>query len=214
MSLPEKTTSTQALTTEELSAFDAYTSEASNIQSRKKFKKGVWSDSETGETVPADEAFVVNVRGAWREWIKWVDKEPVDRVVVPISSGKPFPEREELGDLDQELWDTDGNGDPQDPWQEQHGFTMRSLATSEEHVCAFGSKGGINAVAKLVGQFKFKSYAEGQPMFPEVLLRHVTKPNKRHKVDVDYPVFAVQRWHSMTDLLGGARAELDDDIPY
>jgi hypothetical protein len=199
-----------------LSAYQSYADEAGEMSQRIKFKHGDWIFAEDDKEVPTDETFVVNVSQTWREWIKWKDQEPIERKIVYISSGEPFPEREDLGDLDQDLWDKNGNGEPQDPWQEQHGFTMRSLTSGEEYVCSFSSNGGIRAIQKLVGEFRFQIYVRNKVVFPHVRLSQRKYYNKRHKVEVECPVFAVLGWTSMGELPGGAKAnaELNDPIPF
>lgn len=207
MTLPAKTPKTQALTKEEADNFKDYAAEGGDLLERIKFKRDKWIRTQDDSEIPPDEQFVINLTALWREWTKWKGQEPVDRKVVPVASGEPFPDRDEMGDLDQALWETDGDGNPRDPWQEQHGFTMRSLKSGEESACSFSSDGGKRAVRKLAGIFEFQTSAAGEPMFPRVLLKHKTYIHPIHNVEVGKPVFAVQDWTTMENLL-------NDKIPF
>jgi hypothetical protein len=66
------------------------------------------------ETLPADTTLVAV--GVVTVWVNWVDGKPIDhRVTQP---GQQHPERDELPDQDQSLWQPGLNDEPSDPWRD------------------------------------------------------------------------------------------------
>ena len=51
----------------------------------------------------------------WTGWVRWFDGKIVDRRLWRLIDFPPRILREELGDTDKSLWETDGKGNPRDP---------------------------------------------------------------------------------------------------
>src|SRR5215468_7028233 len=78
-----------------------------------KFQDGVYK-CDKADFDPGQSQFVA--QGVVTSWVKWQDRKPVEHRVT--QDGRYHPEREELGDLDQELWEAGLNGGPADPWRD------------------------------------------------------------------------------------------------
>jgi hypothetical protein len=76
-----------------------------------KFADWNWSVGKEGTPIEKDRQLVaISTTVAW---VRWEDNKPSEyRVKGP---GEPLPEREELGDLDEALWDAGPDGRPRDP---------------------------------------------------------------------------------------------------
>ena len=77
------------------------------------FKKGdfmLGDDDVTGRTFNADPLEI------YYGYQKWKNQAPVDTQMVRIDQLHVCPRREDLGDLDQDKWETGPEGDPKDPW--------------------------------------------------------------------------------------------------
>src|SRR5262245_46045705 len=48
-------------------------------------------------------------------WVKWKDNKPVQSIMR--EKGRRLPEREELGDMDQDQWEEQPDGSRKDPYQ-------------------------------------------------------------------------------------------------
>ena len=115
--------------------------EATAAESAKylKFAKGEWLSGVDEEEVEAGTEMVVNVAGITCGHIKWEDKVPVDESMTPIIEGM-FTPREELGDLDRDLWETDDDGKPKDLWTRTTKVPLKNPATGEEFIYSTSSK--------------------------------------------------------------------------
>ena len=92
------------------------------------FNKGLWTRGEAKRTVPADARFVVNMAEGREGWCRWLNHMPVEYRMGRIADGFVVPLRDELGHLDQTVWETNQNGDPQDCWQRAYRLPMKDQA--------------------------------------------------------------------------------------
>jgi hypothetical protein len=119
-----------------------------------KFAKGDWLMGQDEEEVKAGRQFVVVMNELQIGWIKWSDNKPVAQILGKLVDGFVPPKREELGDHDETLWDTDSQGKERDPWQFTNVSLLRNPGTSgadENDIFTFStsSRGGINCVGDL-----------------------------------------------------------------
>jgi hypothetical protein len=86
-------------------------------------------------------------------YIKFNGKgNPPDRKMGPVFSGFTPPDRESLGDTDQDLWEKSLEGKPQDPWQFQLMVPMQVVETGELLIFSTSSITGKRAVDNLIEQ--------------------------------------------------------------
>jgi hypothetical protein len=117
-----------------------------------KFNKGDWVDGEN-ELLDENMELVANMDQLMVGWIKWEDQRPVEQIMGPVAEGYQPQRRNELGDLDQNEWEVDNEGRPQDPWQFSNYIVMKEPGqdASEDNLYTFAtsSKGGLGALGAL-----------------------------------------------------------------
>lgn len=136
-----------------------------------KFSKGDWVMGQEEEEVPAGMEFVCDMMQFNIGWTKWVDNKPVAQHMGKLVEGFTPPRRPDLGDMDEELWETDDRGTVRDPWQFTNTVILRKpgkSAADDANLFTFStsSKGGINAMGDLCKAFArmIKEKAEGLPI--------------------------------------------------
>ena len=78
-----------------------------------KFSDGHWLVGREAVLIKQDLRLVA--MGTAAAWVRWAGGKP-DKYVIR-QAGAPFPEREELGDNDEALWEPGPDDKPRDPWQ-------------------------------------------------------------------------------------------------
>jgi hypothetical protein len=133
--------------------------------------------------------------------------------MTPIVEGM-FTPREELGDLDKGLWETDDDGKPKDPWARTTKAPLKDPATGEEYVYSTSSRGGISAIGRLVSGIR-RGQRQGNTGLPIIRLGVGSYKHKQYgKVFV--PQFTLIGFKSEAELMGGEPnldADLNDEIP-
>jgi hypothetical protein len=115
-------------------------------------KDGVFRKSSDDEEVPEGTEFVCIYDQVQAGWVKFAGKgvQPEHKQGA-IFGGFVPPPRSELGDEDQEEWDTDLSGKPADPWQFQLLIPLQSVETGELFVFQTTSVTGRRAGDNLIG---------------------------------------------------------------
>jgi hypothetical protein len=191
--------------------------EATAAESAKylKFAKGEWLAGVDEEDVEAGTEMVVNITGITCGHVKWEDKVPVDESMTPIIEGM-FTPRESLGDLDRDLWETDDDGAPKDPWTRTTKVPLKNPATDEEFIYSTNSKGGIGAVGRMVSAVR-RGHRQGNTGLPVIRLDVDSYKHKNKEYGkVFVPQFTLVGFKLEAELAGGEAdldAELDDEIP-
>jgi hypothetical protein len=86
-----------------------------------------------------------------REWVKFEDGSPTERLRFPIADKVPPPPREDLGDTDESEWEIGEDG-PRDPWTLQWQLPMLPVgALGDLVIFITSSKGGESCIAGLCG---------------------------------------------------------------
>ena len=170
--------------------------------------------------------FVAHLDECRREWIKFNGEgNRPDLVGVGIYENAELPAREELGDLDQALWEPDRfRGEKVDPWQEQ--FRAPIVATD--------ASGAIYELTSrsLTSKYAFRGLIDRYGKHPQrrkglvplITLETGTYFNKNLNADKPKPVYKIVGWvekdggapAKKPDLIssGGAAAGLNDDLPF
>jgi hypothetical protein len=105
-----------------------------------KFKK---TKFEVGDQeVPLGTTFLAYCED-WRQgWVKFIGEEKVDERIGRVADGFCPPERDELGDTDQEEWEADDDGKLKDPWVFQTYLPLENVKTGERYLFVSSSAGG------------------------------------------------------------------------
>jgi hypothetical protein len=114
-----------------------------------KFDKGLWEIGD--DEVPEGTEYIVLMHQLAREWVKFEDNSPTERLRFPVANRVPPPPREELSDNDSSQWEIGGDGNPRDPWTLQWQLPMVTRALGDLVVFITSSKGGNNCIADLCG---------------------------------------------------------------
>ncbi len=138
-------------------------------------------------------------------------------------AGKPLPEREELGDLDETEWEAGPDGKQRDPWQSTRFVYLVDPETAEAFTFSTSSWGGRSAVVDLADQIARMRFAHPNavPIVELGATPMVTRFGRKSK-----PILRVVRWrksegkdeeHAEATEQGSrpsARDYLDDSIPF
>jgi hypothetical protein len=113
-----------------------------------KFSKGDWLIGEE-EIVPNDTVVLPILDGLLAGFVRWSGGKPTEQVMMRVGSGQRLPRRGELGDTDQDYWDTDDKGEKRDPWQFTNYLPLIVLDGARLLTFTTSSSGGKAAVAQL-----------------------------------------------------------------
>jgi hypothetical protein len=110
-----------------------------------KFSDGHWTVGR--EALPAKMGLRLVAMGTAAAWVRWAGGKP-DRYVVR-QPNVPFPEREELGDHDEALWEPGPDNKPRDPWQSTRFVHLVYPETASAYTFSTTSWGGRGCVIDL-----------------------------------------------------------------
>lgn len=133
--------------------FAAYGAEAATGGAFLKFSKGEWQTGANSDEVPLGKHFVANMEELSIGWLRWKDRSPAERRMNLLLSGVKPDLREDLGHHDKDLWETDKEGRPQDPWSFTNELPLVDLDTGDQMAYAAASKGGIGCIGNLCKAF-------------------------------------------------------------
>jgi hypothetical protein len=192
-----------------------------------------WNWTADKENVPVEKDRQLVAVSTAAGWVKWQDGKPVEyRMRAP---GERMPEREDLGDDDEALWEAGPDGKPRDPWQNTRFVYLVDPMTAEAFTFSTSSWGGRSAVIDLSDQIKRMrtAYPDAVPVVELHAAPMKTKHGRKSK-----PLFRVIGWKSAIGdgstapvgtapsgnggtgpvkrlpAMPTAKEELDDEIPY
>jgi hypothetical protein len=178
------------------------------------------------ESEDVEEGTKLVVLGAAAGWVRWQDGKPIEyRMREP---GRRLPEREELGDLDENQWERGPNSERKDPWQNTRYVYLEDPRTAEAFTFSTSSWGGRQAVTDLAEQIE-RMRLKHPGAVPLIELRsapHKTKYGMKSK-----PFFKVLGWElgeyeNRRDVPNGNATpalavknkkttnDMDDEIPF
>jgi hypothetical protein len=186
-----------------------------------KFSDWTWSKGGGAELKDGTQLVAL---GTVRAWVKWEGGKPA-KYLIP-EAGRAMPEREELGDLNQDDWEAGVDGKPKDPWQNTRFVHLVDPVSAEIFTFSTSSWGGRGAVADLAEQIQRVRYANpgALPVVELSAAPMVTKFGKKSK-----PLFKVIEWRKGGSLVQGdepqpqpprpqlehaAAKSFDDEIPF
>jgi len=183
-----------------------------------KFADWRWTKGTEGDEVPEGTQFVALDTTA--AWVKWWDNKPV--TYVKREPGKKLPDREELGDLDESLWQLGPDGKLRDPLQNTRFVYLLDPISMEMLTFSTSSRGGRSAVVNLADQIKRMRELGRANALPVVELGAEPMPTKFGLKSK--PVFKIVKWYDAgSENDGGGpkgiappslQEEMNDDIPF
>jgi hypothetical protein len=163
--------------------------------------------------IPLGTKMVVHVPTLEAGYIRWEDQRPVESRMGLISDGFVPPKRQDLGDLDQSLWDTFEDGRSKDPWQFTNQAVMSSPDDNSLYTFTTGSKGGLGAIGELVKEYG-KHIRQAPDEYPVVELQRRSYDHPEFG-EVRNPVFKRVGWVDAAPydalLNGGTAKQLTND---
>lgn len=190
-----------------------------------KFAKGEWTIA--GNVAPKEAKFVVNLDEAVRGWVRWFDNRPVQRLLVRIvDRAVSLPTRDDIGHLDQSVWETNAAGEPRDPWQVTYMLAMRRASSGADATFITSSWGGQRGVRLLFGAFD-RELNRHEGLWPVVELGCEHVSNKTYG-KIAEPRFSIVGWREWqggeVKAVSGPKPDpddprtltevLDDEIPF
>jgi hypothetical protein len=189
-----------------------------------KFAKGDWLLGEEEKKVPAEARFVANLDEYYRGWVRWWEGKPTDHLIGRVIDRYRVPAREELGELDENTWETNAKGERRDPFARTVYLAMRDVSNDETICFTSSSDGGRKAVAKLADRYDRLRHKYKAKM-PVVTLESESYLHPRHPEygKILKPKFRVVDWtywddETAADPDGALQlqhaAEMSDEIPF
>jgi hypothetical protein len=170
-------------------------------------------------------------------WTRWWNEQPTHVVTQP---GQQHPRRDELGDLDEKLWQKGKDGTKTDPWADTRHLVLVHDGSAATFTFVTSTTGGRIAISELKDAIKLRRRARPRS-YPIVALETMTM--KTRFGDRLRPHFRIVDWHEgeepapaaapptrpkppqamripASEIIGAVRGELttaevlDDDIPF
>ena len=183
-----------------------------------KFDRGTFKFGLDDDELPLGTRLVANMPEAQIGWIKWLGGEVVQEAMVCLAEGFRPAYRDDLGDMDESLWEKNPQGNPIDPWSFTNTVPFKDPATGAEYVFTTSSKGGVRAIGKLCMAYGSERLKNARKL-PVV---EIGSSSYRHKVygEVHFPTFSIVEGRSEDELINGtdsataADDDLNDEVPF
>lgn len=194
------------------------------------FKSGEWfagfKDQKRG--LKAGTQLVFNTPNMMSGWCKWVGDEgsrkPQYTPMTFVAAGDDPISRESLGDTDQDEWDLDDYGKPQDPWKPVLVFPVRKAGSTDIHHVM------LDTISKCIAGFNLFRDIADEMMMHEGELPIISLGSKKASQDKkvtdkkgktksvkqawDVPTFEVVGWDDAVDAdnptIGGVQVKGDE----
>jgi hypothetical protein len=176
-----------------------------------------WTWTRGKEAEPIEKGTQLVATGTAAAWVKWAGGKPVEtRLRRP---GATMPERAELGDTDETLWEVGADKRPKDPWAHTRFVYLIDPMTAEAFTFSTSSWGGREAVVNL-GDSIARMRSAHRDAMPVVALEAApmqTRFGRKSK-----PAFKIVAWKAadgevreVRQLPPQTRAqEMDDGLPW
>jgi hypothetical protein len=149
--------------------YAAYGQEAASGGDFLKFSKGEWQKGQNAEEVDLGTRFAANMAELSIGWIRWADGKPAERRFGLLAHAHKPEARDQLGYDDQELWETDDEGRPKDPWSFTNELPIADPETGAQMTISVSSKGGIGCIGNLCKAYG-KEYRQREGLVPIIEL--------------------------------------------
>ena len=151
---------------------------------------GEFEAGQDKEQVPFGTRVVANMPRMRNGWRCWIGGKVVDDRTELVAARVPKQRRNELGDMDQGLWERDKEGKPRDPWVDTDILEMRGDGAN--YIFSTTSKGGRGALQRLCEAFA-KNGRMRPGMLPIITLERDSYPHKEYGKTY-FPVFEIIGW--------------------
>jgi len=205
------------ITAHEIRNLQSAAESEAGLQRMLKFKRGEFMFGD--EYVDLGTEYVAHPVGWTKVWVKFVNKQFIERRVFRVISSPNIPDRSELGDMDSSKWGPGLQGEHSDPWTLQNMLPLEDPQTGEIVVFYTPSRGGQIAVAELCGTYSRRYSRDSTCGLPVVSLQ-TTKMKTGQYGLVDRPVFKIERWakgsgEQVREIEAPTTSsDMDDDIPF
>jgi hypothetical protein len=217
--LPSKTETTLPTQVGDRNVFEVYGESAGPgyiVGELLKFSKGDWLSGQENREIADGTKLVAVMETLLVGWQRWENQRPVSYRMGLLIEGFVPPPREELGDTDEDTWESNDEGDPRDPWQMTNYLQFIDPKTPDQ-VFTFttSSKGGLGAVAKLCREYGRAREKEGRDdQYPVVMLTTGSYAHRDRSLGrIKYPQFNIVGWVTKTDLKPVVDP-IDDKVPF
>jgi hypothetical protein len=173
-----------------------------------RFKKGHYYIGD--DEVAVGREFIAHATQLARGWVKFGDGTVEEQRIGKVIDGFELPDRDTLGDLDKNKWETDLTGKPLDPWVSQVYLPLEDRETGELVVFVTGSHGGRTAVGSLCNQAA-RNLVRGNPII------RIDVRSYKHKVydRIETPLFVVVGFTELPPKPEQSlKQELNDALPF
>lgn len=111
-------------------------------------KQGEWTAGQEEEEIPEGTELIMGLNVLKRGWIKWMDNKPADSRMGLVAEGFRPCNREDLGDIDEDNWEEDDDGNKRDPWQDTMQVLLMDPNDGRVFTYATASKSGKTALGE------------------------------------------------------------------
>src|SRR5262249_49021200 len=148
-------------------------------------------------------------------WVKWADGKPTgDRKVGLVADGFIPPQKSELPDRDESLWEIGDDGKRRDPWAFQMSVPLTLLdAGGETYKFTAGSKGGLRCLSGLTRAYGKRVQAKGSAAGLPIVELQADSYKHREYGKIFFPVMHVINWTSTDGKPQSLTDDLNDDLP-
>lgn len=194
-----------------------------------KFSKGDYLVGQNGDIMQEGTQLAVNMNELLVGWIKWQDKKPAEQLMGRLADRFVPAKRDALGDTDKSLWETDDDGNPQDPWQFTNYLLMKMPGIDDQDALftfTASSHGGIGAITKLCDSYSKLRRMRSPGEMPVIKLGVERYQHKKYGW-IKNPEFKITGWVSPLEFTAAmeqeqaqaeadkaAREAADKDIPF
>ena len=190
-----------------------------------KFDRGVYrfGPADASEILALGTLLVANMAEMKVGWLKWQDGEVAATDMRRLADGFYVTPREELGDMDESMWEMGNDDLPKDPWTQTTLLPLKDPATGAEYTFTTSSKGGRAACGTLAGRYGSERHKpENAGKLPVIKIDDGSYKHKKLGQVIHFPVFRLVEWRSEVELMGTAGTEPgavavgdpDGDVPF
>jgi hypothetical protein len=181
-----------------------------------KFSKGDWLAGQENREIADGTKLVAVMESLVVGWQRWENQRPVSYRMGLLVEGFVPPPREELGDDDEALWESDDTGEARDPWQMTNYLQLVDPGNKDTvYTFTTSSKGGLGAIAKLCreyGRAHEKEHRDNQ--YPVVMLTTGSYAHRDRSLGrIKFPQFTIVGWVNKTNL-APVVDPIDDSVPF
>jgi hypothetical protein len=181
-----------------------------------KFSKGDWLTGKDNRELADGTKLVAVMDTLAVGWQRWENQRPVEHRMGLLVDGFVPPPREELGDMDEELWERDDTGAPRDRWQLTNYLQFVNPDNQDEvYTFTTSSKGGLSAVAKLCREYgRAREKENREDQLPVVMLSTGSYAHRDRSLGrIKFPVLTIIGWVNKADF-APVVDPINDKVPY